>query len=326
MHKTRIPTELILLSFSGKLDEDRNTELQSWLQNPENQRVYDSLKRFHADNRQKLRTVEPDGEYLWKRLQYGVGMKRRLRKAVIVSASSVAAIFLIIISASLFISRKTVSAVDALVSIESVSGKSKAVLPDGTVVWLNGRSSIGYDKKKFGRRDRIVNLCGEAFFEVEKNTSKPFMVNSGGLTVTVTGTKFNVEETEKEVNVSLKEGSVDLSVSDGQKLSMQAGQKAGYDRVSGRLMMLEGQVASDICWAKESLAFNGNTLGYVCRYLSSWYGVTITLDPKLHENFAYTFTVVDEPLEEILRIMAEINPIKYTRQDDGSWFLSSLKD
>ena len=55
--------------------------------------------------------------------------------------------------------------------------RAQAVLPDGTKVWLNASTQIVY-KPSFWKRERQVDLSGEAYFEVSRNKTKPFVVNS----------------------------------------------------------------------------------------------------------------------------------------------------
>lgn len=76
---------------------------------------------------------------------------------------------------------------------------------------------------------------------------------------------------------------------------------------------------------QEFCAFGGKSLGEICRYLSRWYDIRIDISPALAHNYAYTFTLTDEPLEAILRIMSRINPIVYTFSDNRSVSISEIE-
>ena len=169
-----------------------------------------------------------------------------------------------------------------------------------------------------------MTLDGEAYFNVAKDLKKEFTVSAGGLSVRVTGTSFNVKESGRTVVVSLAEGSVELSSPSGDGLSLVPGEKAVFDRCSGKLSVIPGNVSCDICWARESLNFKSRPIGEICRYLSVWYGVPIRTVPSLEDEYAYTFTVTDEPLEEILVIMGRINPIEY-EVADGVYTIRELR-
>lgn len=89
--------------------------------------------------------------------------------------------------------------------------KSQIILSDGTKVWLNSETKIRYPGR-FSKVQRDVYLTGEAFFEVSKNGSRPFVVHTPELDVKVVGTKFNIKayEDEQQIATSLFEGKVSL--------------------------------------------------------------------------------------------------------------------
>ena len=65
-------------------------------------------------------------------------------------------------------------------------------------------------------------------------------------------------------------------------------------------------------WTQESVRFEQKTLKELARYLTRWYGVKVIVDSSITDDQAYTFTIKNEPLEEILRLMARIHPITYS--------------
>ena len=77
--------------------------------------------------------------------------------------------------------------------------------------------------------------------------------------------------------------------------------------------------------AAGKLAFERQSLGEICHYMARWYDTEIHITPALAHNYAYTFTITDEPLEEILRIMSRINPIAYTFAEDNTVTISELE-
>ena len=90
------------------------------------------------------------------------------------------------------------------------------------------------------------------------------------------------------------------------------GQVASYCKSSHELTFLKDDVNFESFWANSSITFEAKPLEYIVRYLEKWYHVDILLDPTLSSSQAYTFTIKEEPLEVILRIMASINPISYS--------------
>ena len=148
-----------------------------------------------------------------------------------------------------------------------------------------------------------------------------------GLRIRVHGTKFNVNTSleDRTVAVSLVEGSVALDSGNGETRRLHPGEIACYDPATQELNIRRGNVELESCWAAGKLVFERQSLGEICRYLSRWYDIRIDISPALAHNYAYTFTLTDEPLEAILRIMSRINPIVYTFSDNRSVSISEIE-
>jgi len=205
-------------------------------------------------------------------------------------------------------------------------GKSLAHLTDGSTVWLQSGSTLAYDSS-FGAESRNVKLRGEGFFDIAKDPERPFTVEVEGLRIRVHGTKFNVNTSHEDrtVAVSLVEGSVALDSGNGETRRLHPGEIACYDPATQELNIRRGNVELESCWAAGKLVFERQSLGEICRYLSRWYDIRIDISPALAHNYAYTFTLTDEPLEAILRIMSRINPIVYTFSDNRSVSISEIE-
>ena len=89
----------------------------------------------------------------------------------------------------------------------NLSGKSKVLLPDGSEVWMHTETSLQYGSQ-MNKDERIVNVTGEAYFDVAHDADKPFIVQTEGMRIVVHGTKFNVDAFPGSENtlVSLVEG------------------------------------------------------------------------------------------------------------------------
>ena len=114
------------------------------------------------------------------------------------------------------------------ISVKTDQQTQSVLLPDGSVVLLNQNSELEY-QKDFG--DRQVTLRGEAFFKVQK-AEVPFVVSTSNGQITVLGTAFNVKEDEKQLEVEVETGSVELKVKD-QITKVKRGESAVYDDAKG---------------------------------------------------------------------------------------------
>ena len=142
-------------------------------------------------------------------------------------------------------------------------GKSLVTLPDGTIVHLNAKSSLTYSQD-FGRTDRKVELSGEGFFEVKKDTEKKFIVGTGYMDVTVLGTKFNVYAYENKdlVEMSLVEGSVNITTElpPYRSINVKPNEKVTYNKITGELKHEQTSNKIETAWMNKELVFRSEPL------------------------------------------------------------------
>ena len=86
-------------------------------------------------------------------------------------------------------------------------------MPDSSQIWLNAGTTITYSED-YGQRTRTLNLNGEAYFKVAKDSLHPFIVNTQGIIVRALGTRFNVKAypEEKTISATLEEGKIDVRI------------------------------------------------------------------------------------------------------------------
>lgn len=159
------------------------------------------------------------------------------------------------------------------------------VLPDGTNVWLNAASSLTYPTAFIGK-ERKIEITGEAYLEVAKNTDMPFKVKVNDATeVEVLGTHFNVNAYKDEVsiNITLLEGTVKVSLNNKTRL-LKPGQQA---QITGELNVVQGiDLKQVVAWKEGRFEFGERTdLKNIMRQISRWYDV----DVEFRENFDQSF-------------------------------------
>lgn len=309
----KLPTDLIIASFRGELTESQNTDLQTWLSTEGNIEKYDALRKVWDS------TVANAGEFNSQKA-YG-RLRRRIFNVwrAIAVAASVAAV-----AAIGFTLYNIYDTDPALVQTYTcVMGKSSVILPDGTNVILHKGAALSYDNS-FSKINRTVSLDGEAYFDVAKDTENTFTVSVDDVDVVVHGTTFNVKETCESVVVSLVEGSVEVITPSGTGCLLASGQSATFDKDSGSLVRQKDDVLFASCWAQDRLTFTQASLGEVSTYLSKWYGVEIVVPEELKSSCSYTFTIREEPIDQILDIMSRINPIKYLYTNDHRIIISKI--
>lgn len=138
-------------------------------------------------------------------------------------------------------------------------------LPDGTRVWLNQNSKIEYPVH-FLNTERNVTLKGEAFFEVKRDPSRPFVITSGAIKTTVLGTSFNIKAyNEKQPEVNVRTGKVKVEGETNSVLLLR-GDKAVYTAESSKVKKEKTNVLEPE-WKKALLYVDGLTLEQVLEKL-----------------------------------------------------------
>lgn len=172
-------------------------------------------------------------------------------------------------------------------------GQFQLVLPDGTQVWLNAASSIKYPTQFMGN-ERRVEITGEAYFEVTKNSNMPFKVtisntNGGtGSEITVLGTHFNVNAYDDEhvIRTTLLEGSVAVrqpAKEAEHAVVLKPGEQAMQARANSSLtthhspftINHSADVEQVVAWKNGFFQYKSADIASVMRQVARWYDLNI---------------------------------------------------
>lgn len=202
---------------------------------------------------------------------------------------------------------------DSLEVIAPVGSRTIVHLSDGSTVHLNYGSKIKYPRF-FSGPTREVALAGEGFFQVEHNPEQPFIVKAGKLNVMAVGTTFNVlaYPDDNVIETTLVNGKIILTKQDtkGQTTtigSMIPGQHVDYKTNTGAISSTSGNVEKYIGWTNGKLIFVDTPITRIAEKLSRMFNVDIEIRNDVKDLY-YTFTLVDEPLNQILDLMAIATP------------------
>ncbi|MCE8625750.1 FecR domain-containing protein [Bacteroides fragilis] len=201
--------------------------------------------------------------------------------------------------------------------------RARAVLPDGTKVWLNASTQLVY-KPSFWKRERLVDLNGEAYFEVSHNKHRPFVVNSKDVRTCVLGTKFNVRARSSEAKVvtTLLKGLVQVQLpgqSEEEGILLKPGQTLSVDTRTMQLMLTEADRPGDVLlWINGKLKFEQATLVEIVQCLEKHFDVHFIIsDAQLKkERFTCTFST-DDDIRQILSILALTKRFDYKCEDNN---------
>ena len=189
-------------------------------------------------------------------------------------------------------------------------GEYKLVLSDGSKVFLNSVSKLSYPVV-FDKNKREVSLEGEAYFEIARDESKPFLVNINGMKIEVLGTSFNVKayNDDNEIYTTLVEGKIKINIEESDnEWILVPDQQAILEKNSNNVVVREVDAQQFIGWRNGIYSFTNQPLEEIMKTLSRWY------------NFEYEFT--NEAIKNIrfeggLNKYEDIYPILEIMQSTG---------
>jgi len=203
-----------------------------------------------------------------------------------------------------------------------VGGEYFVVLSDGTRVWVNSTSEFVYPVQFIGDR-RVVQLKGEAYFEVKHDPARPFIVQVRDVETRVLGTAFNVSayENEESVYTTLLTGKVQVSLmdqkSDIPSMILKPGMQSCWKSGTGEFSVRKVDTKNVVAWRYGEFVFDEDDIEVVTRMLSRWYEVRFVYDGKRKGRHTFSGKMSkDEKLESILKILTLAGGPEF-RVEDG---------
>ena len=191
-------------------------------------------------------------------------------------------------------------------------GEYQVELSDGTRIWVNSASEISFPSY-FAGNVREVTLAGEAYFEVARDSRRPFYVNIGDARVQVLGTAFNVSayRDERTTEVALLNGKVSFDATDGKHV-LSPGEIAALDKAQGITEVREGDVASIIAWKEGRFYFEDMRMEDLALKLSRWYGVDFAFDSEAARELRFSGGMVKyRPLNYVLEMISKTTRVVF---------------
>ncbi len=222
-------------------------------------------------------------------------------------------------------SRKEVETVEQNQLIIPYGNRSKVILSDNSVVWLNAGSRLIYPSRFSGER-REVMLFGEAFFDVSKNKDMPFVVKTSFLEVKVLGTEFDISAYPEDniIQTVLKEGSVTIHRNSAgmfeKDLELKPNQMASFDKGSQNSKIYDVNANEYAIWTKGLLSFDDLEMCRVLKNLERFYNIQIHYtDPKTGSLRISGKLDLNKDLEEVLEYLSKVSETNFTKIDNDNY-------
>ncbi len=350
--------ELIAKYLRGENSPEEKETLFTWVnQRPENRELFNELNNlwnatgwrstgWRSTGWESLNTddvFQPDVDRAWQRFKMDVKLEQSQAKMEppepkvvplrpkgtpwLRQLTRVAATIVLVLGAIFWVRFFFSDSQLPVLTLATQKDKRVIYLPDSSKVYLNRHSQLTYTIG-FGDGKRVVNLTGEAFFEVRKAAGKSFTIYSQNAKTEVLGTSFNVRAypNEKKVEVEVTTGKVAFSIRNGQdnsKVYLTSGYKG---ELTARNAMTKAVVEdpNGIAWKNERLSFSNMSLSKVVATLEKYFGVTIRTDNPQLLQCRFTGSFERPELEEILEVLKvsanlsySVNQRQYTLSGQG---------
>ena len=193
-------------------------------------------------------------------------------------------------------------------------GEFRLKLSDGTNVYLNSASELKYPVR-FDEKERKVYLSGEAYFEVTKDSNRPFYVVMEEVQIRVYGTEFNVNTHQPgKVHTVLVDGKVGIKKRGMTgEITMKPGELASFDRNAGTFEVKEVDLRQYVVWKDGYFTFENESLEQILNTLSLWYDVDVFFQSESAKQLVFTgYMKRYNDISEILNAITEVVGVNFT--------------
>ena len=314
--------DLIILHLTREASAEEERQLQQWRSHlPENERHYLDVKKVfelstnHLTQKAEQR-LDINVKQEWSKFVNSIEKKETPIRALTPESPSrpwlrIAAALLLLAVSGFVINYFVFKNTD--VQFQTADHTLSVALPDGSKVVLNKNSALSYSTS-FGEKNRTVILKGEAFFDVQRDAQKPFVIQISDTEVEVLGTSFNVQgyEARKEIEVTVQTGLVKFSVPETNKeIKLEAGQKGIYSKADKDLNSGANEDINFLAWNTSKLIFVENDLRAVIETLNKTYQVNIVLPDTIPGSCVVTVTFDHQTLESVLNVLKTTLNLEY---------------
>jgi transmembrane sensor len=301
----------------NKLNPAELKKLQQQLSSSSDEQISLMMQTsWMTDEIDVTKVEESDVDRIKNNIDNTIGSKKSARHLFMRISQIAAAILLpLFILSTLYLYQKDNRQKAETMVVSTAQGEHANIsLPDGTKVMMNSDSRLSYTPTTFNLETRSISFDGEAYFQVHKDKSHPFIIHAKGLDIKVLGTKFNLLARSKDATaeLTLEEGSVSLTaVQTGEEVILSPNDKAIFDRKAGDITVIQKSSIEDAtAWKRKELVFRNCSFYNVLRTIEKTYNVKITTKCKYYLPDLFTGTIPSSDLNEAIKILEKSYDLK----------------
>lgn len=327
MNKGRhhIDEEVVIRYITGNTSKQESIDVQDWINaSASNRQVYEKLRKLWsgADAAEKVAPAEVDVDRAWNTLKgrirdYQAIQQKHAGKSRSIGfyLTRVAAVLVIgLIVYTVF--RYQSDQIQQVQLASTGTTITDSPLPDGTIISLNQHTKIEYPQE-FEGDERRVKMEGEAYFQVQADTAKPFIIEANEAVIQVLGTSFNVKAhaEDRAVEVLVEEGLVQLSNRDYSQLTrLSVGEKGIYLKETDQVKKETDFDAEALYWLNKTLLFRDTDLSNVFKTLERLYEVEIVTDNDAILKCRLTAKFSNETIDHIIEHISTIFELEIEKE------------
>lgn len=313
-------SDLIIGYLQGRLQGRSLDDFYVWVnENAENKRLFFETKALYEASLPFHKASEIHDS--WLRLLDKRKSRQRKRFSLLIRISTYAAVAMFATAitsiAFVFSSREYGTQITSYVGGNGIEA-DVIVLPDGTRASLGTQTSFSYDSR-YGKSERVVQLEGEAYFEVTKEKNKPFIVKTKEQSIEALGTKFNVSAypTDSLLTTTLLEGSVLLTTQNLlHPTILKPNEQFIYNKKTQLTILQQVDANQFVSWTTGYYFFPEQSLEAILYRLSHVYGVQFTIESETLSRRTFTGTFYrGQSIKDIMEIIHLSIPIRYKIDD-----------
>lgn len=338
--------DLVHRVLSGTCTKEEHERFGQWLQqDTAHEKFYNSIRQIWSVTPREESRI--DVEKAWARFRFKnmnktVGSTEKKRPALELKKirlqdnrkwyekptiyAAAAAVFLLI--SVFFVAQNYLNKPTEVTYQEIITAKGEKTqlkLSDGTLVMLNSQSTLKIPSD-YGSDDRSIYLKGEAFFEVEHNSLKPFKVYSDSVYAEDLGTRFNVRAFpgEDEIEVVVEEGEVEMGKIQKKEdvLHLFPNERGVITEKGNAGKQYVANISYYIGWTQGKLVFEDTPFEKVVKELERWYNIECVVQDSSLLKRKLTAEFQNEPLINVLKLIRRSMDIRADWQDRTVVFTS----
>lgn len=318
--KQPITEDLLGKFLAQETDAQESALVENWLkQDKNNQKELDDYQFIWQQVASLKEEKAVDVDAAWNKVKSKITTPNEVKvieftpkKRVFFTPIRIAASITLLLASILavFLSRKEAE----IISLKTTNQTLEQTLPDGSVVFLNTKTNLSYPAD-FEGDTREINLSGEAFFKVQRDENKPFIIHANGSDIRVLGTSFNVKAYTKNVKVSVESGKVEFKHEKKQTLLVK-GDEAEFEAEKDTIRKSTMLDKNTFAYKTKTFVFEDSSLEHVIKVLSENYHTKIVLQNNNIKTCRLTTTFTNETLPNALTVIAETLNLKVTPEGE----------